>query len=139
MRAWLIRTLGGYTTAIEALDALRDGKTPAEKQAVLSWAVQHLFKAIAVSDLLRQNSVGNYTYLGKEVSKERMEALGDEAFRFKKGNLWLVLREEVRYQLSRKMFEEGRIDMDMVWGQLSTFMFDTMRQKINELASLHKQ
>lgn len=140
LRKWFIHKLGGYTeqgfpdvqTAIEYLRET-DGE---EKYEVLRWAVQELFLAPSEDDILKLLPNGEWQYLGKPMSKDGLVRLKKEAQILRKLSLWEVLKTDVRYQLSRKMYEEGRIKEDFVWGQLATYLFDVIETRLKRLDTL---
>lgn len=125
MRRWLIQW------------AIREIKrTGAEERSdILQMAVKDLFLPINPDDILTTKD-GKWYFMQRELRQDEVERLKEEAKILNRMKLWSVLKWDVRYHLSRKMFEEGRIKEDFVWGQLATFLWDIMKTRINQLGSL---
>src|SRR3990167_10583821 len=96
------------------------------KRAILAEAVVHLFNAISEEDILKENPDGTVQYDGKTLPANYLKDLKEQAKLLPDLLLWKVLKKDVQYQLRRKMFEEARIDLDVVWGQLLTFLWDVI-------------
>jgi hypothetical protein len=134
----VIVSLGGFPTVESALDHIRAMDDKEAKRDVLRLAVQDLFMAINPDDILKINADGTATFLGKMLSSEQVKALVLEANTLRSMKLWSVLKWDMRHQLSRKMYEEGRVAEDFVWGQLATWLFDVFKTRLDQLAKMGK-
>lgn len=124
-KKWLIRRA---ITWIKELDA-------DEKHQILQMAVKDLFLPIDPDDILHIKN-GKWHYLGRELQPTSVERLKQDALALKDMQLWKILKWDVRYHLSRKMYEEGRTKEDFIWGQLATWLWDIMKTRIDALSSL---
>lgn len=139
-RNWLIHKLGGQTKCTlqhefnvkELISHLRDADAE-ERYDLLQEVMRDLFLAINPDDILRKED-GVVTFLGKPLRDDQVSQLKEEAKRLQTSKLWAVIKTDVRYQLSRKMFEEGRLKEDFIWGQLATYLFDVIKTRIDKLS-----
>lgn len=111
----------------------------AAKKAILAAAVAHLYNTITADDILRQLPNGQWMFRGRVLQTEEMAQLRDDAAILQRMKLWQVLRYDVRYQLSRKMFEEAKVPLDVVWGQLLTYLDDIMRTRLKKIGAITEQ
>lgn len=103
------------------------------KKAVLSQAVKDLFKAIGPEDILRRNNDGTWRFENKTLDASYIKDLKTQADMLDKLFLWKILKKDIEYQIRLKMFEEAKIDLDVVWAQLLTFLWDTIQTRIQRL------
>src|SRR3990167_1164600 len=103
------------------------------KREILRLAVKDLFKAIDVEDILRRNPDGTWRFEDKTLDASYMKDLKTQADMLDKLLLWKVLKKDIEYQIRKKMFEEARIDLDVVWSQLLTFLWDTIQTRLQIL------
>ena len=134
MRRWLIAALGGFPDLDAAIEHIRKTDSD-EKREILRLAVKRLFLPIDPDDILRMEH-GDWFFLGKPLTQETMQRLRQEAEALKTMKLWQILKHDVRYQLSRQMYENGRVPDDFLWGQLATWLWDIMKTRIEEIRSL---
>jgi len=104
------------------------------KRQVLSKAVEHLFVSISVDDLLKENEDGTLRFEDKSLSHTYKKDLSEQAKILKSLLLWKVLKKDIQYQINRKMFVEGKVDLDFVWGQLLTFLWDIIEDRIDKIS-----
>lgn len=129
MKHWLIKKLGGFTSV---QDALNSATSLADKSAVLTEAVKHLFKAIGPDDIL--HTEGNQWYFeGKPMMQADVSRLKEEAQQLLSMKIWRVIKLDIRYQLSKKMFEQANTELDLVWGKLITYLDDIIRNRLQKM------
>ncbi len=133
-----IVTLGGFPTIESALAHIRDMDDKQAKRDVLRLAVQDLFMSVNPDDILKIKSDGTAMFIGRMLSKEQVQELLKEAHMLRSMKIWSVLRWDTRYQISKKMFEQARLSEDFLWGQLTTWLFDVWRTRLDELAKMGK-
>jgi hypothetical protein len=134
MRQYLIKLLGGYPDFDSALEALKDTDDVKSKNALLTEATKKLFNTIGADDILRVDPETKlWVFQGKTLSEADMINLREEAKILRSMKLWRVLKMDIRYQLNRKMFEESRITMDLVWGKLILWLDDVIRTRLQTL------
>jgi len=104
-----------------------------KKRLVLQEAVKHLFSAIGPDDLLKITPDGSGVWHGHPITRAEVAEIQQEAKLFLQSKLWRVLQQDVRYQLSRKMFEDARVPEDMLWGQLTTYLFDVIKNRLRKM------
>lgn len=116
-----------------AIGRIKKKNDEARKHAILSLAVQKLFNMVGPEDILHINERGQWIYRGRPLTDGEITALREEAAVFTKSKLWQVLRLDVKYQLNKKMFEEARVPLDLVWAQLTLFYDDIIRTRLKSL------
>lgn len=103
------------------------------KRKILTEAVKHLYNAIGPDDILQQNSNGNWMFRGKPMTNTEADQLKEEAAFLRSMKLWTIIKYDIRYQLGKKMWEEAKVKDDLVWGQLTTFLWDIINTRINKM------
>ena len=104
-----------------------------KKREILTEAVKHLYNAISDEDILKQNPDGKWLFEGRPITSQEVINLKEEARVLSGMRIWKVLKLDIRYQLSRKMFEEARCEDDILWGQLTTFLWDIIQTRLKRL------
>ncbi len=133
MRQWLIRILGGYTDAgAELLKIVRTTADKETKYAILTEAVKHLYTTIGPDDILHKEG-DTYFFEGKPMLPTDYEELREEARTLLGMKLWRVIKADLRFSLSRKMFEEANVELDLVWGKLLIYLDDIIRKRLQTL------
>src|ERR1044072_7859000 len=132
-RLELILALQAFPDLEAAIKHMRDTDAMAKKREILALAVKRLFNAVSVEDILQRGPDG-WLFEGRPVSDEEMKELRTEAENLRTSKLWRVLKFDLRYQFNKKMFEESKVDLDVVWGQLLLFSDDSVRQRLKLLA-----
>lgn len=134
MRRWIITLLGGFPDFESALEALKKTENIELKNKLLTEAVKRMFNTIGADDILRvDEETGMWFFQGKPLSKEDVMSLKEDARILRASKLWRVLRMDVRYQINKKMYEEGALTMDYIWGKLLLFYDDIVRTRIKNL------
>lgn len=129
MKNWLIKKLGGYTSVKDAIESVKDEES---KHQILTEAVVHLFKAIGPDDILRVEGK-QWFFEGKPLMESDVAALKQEAHQLLGMKIWRVIKLDIRYQLSKKMFEEANVELDLVWGKLIMFLDDIIRTRLQKM------
>lgn len=132
MRKHLIKFLGGYPDIDSAIQAIKDTNDIDKKAGILTLAVKKLYNAISADDILRQEG-NDWVFMGKPLMGTEISNLKQEAAHLRSMKLWLVIKKDIRYQLSKKMFEEATVKEDLVWGKLLTFLDDIIRARIDRM------
>lgn len=118
MRRKLIKILGGWTEDDILREAFKEVWLPLDPEQIL------------------QMKGDQWLFMGKPLRPEQVEQIKLEARAFTQSKLWGIIKLDVRYHLSRKMFEEVRVKEDLVWGQLATLLWDIVKTRINQLGNL---
>jgi len=132
MRQWLIEKLGGFPDLDSAIARIRQTDDP-RKHEILTEAVKRLFNAISADDILTEDAEGTWTFRGRPLTPPEVTQLKNEARAILGMKLWHVLKMDVSYQLSKKMFEEARTKEDFIWGQLTTWLFDVIHNRLRKM------
>ncbi len=103
------------------------------KREILTEAVKHLFLAISSDDILKQNADGTWMFQGRPMLSSEVARLKEEAAFIRGMKLWLVIKKDIRWQLSKKMFEEANVELDLVWGKLLLYLDDCIRTRISKM------
>lgn len=129
MRSFLIKKLGGYVTAQDALDDIDDTH---EKHAILTQAVAHLFNTVTEDDILRRTPKG-YTFQGRDLLDAEVQSLRAQADSFLQSTLFRTLDKELLYQANRKMYLTSKSDTDLIAGKLIVWTWDVIKSKLHNL------
>ncbi len=124
MKKWLIKLF------IKWLKDLNDEDL---KREILTESVKKLYNAISADDILRQQQDGTWLFQGKPLTGVEVTQLREEATMLRGMKFWYVIKQDIRYQLGKKMFEEARVKEDLVWGQLLLFLDDIIRNRIKKM------
>lgn len=135
MRQWLIKKLRGFPDLDSAIQAIKDTDDLTRKHVILTEAVKKLFNTIGPEDILKLEQ-DVWTFEGKPLTRMEMTNLRQEAEFLRRSKLWRVLKLDIRYQLNKKMYEEGRTELDVVWGKLALYLDDIARARLKSLESL---
>src|SRR3990167_5053548 len=73
-----------------------------------------------------------WLFQGKPLTSVEVQQLREEANYISGMKLWRAIKLDIRWQLSKKMFEDARVQDDLVWGQLLMFLDDIIRQRIKK-------
>lgn len=137
MYARVIRWLGGYASVDEAIDAIRDNPDGAERRRILTLAVRRLYNAVGSEDILKQDMAsGQWTYMGKPISKEETGVLIEQARNLLDSRLWKVLQTDLKYQANKRMFTDSVDLVDMVAGKLLIYYIDIIHTRLKKLAGM---
>lgn len=117
-RKTIIRWLGGW-----------------HDEDVLREAFKELWLPLDPEHILHSKD-GVLHLMGKPLRPDQIETVKLEARQLSQMKLWGILKLDVRYHLSRKMFEECRVKEDLVWGQLATFLWDIIKTRVEQLGSM---
>ena len=116
-----------------AINQIRKMEDKELKREILTEAVKGLYGGISSEDILQQTPRG-WMFEGRPITSDEVENLKGEARTLLGMRIWKVLRLDIRYQLSKKMFEEARCLDDILWGQLLTFLDDIIRTRLRQMS-----
>lgn len=133
MRKWIIKKLNGFSDIDEAIDYIKKIDDKDAKHKILTEAVKKLYNTISADDILQQNIDGTWTFQGRPLTGVEITNLKEEASAIKGMKLWYVIKQDIRYQLGKKCFEEANVIDDLVWGKLITFLDDIIRNRIKKM------
>jgi len=74
-----------------------------------------------------------FIILKEKILNVSKKDLMEQAILLNKLPLWKILKKDVQYQLRKKMFEEATVELDLVWGKLTTFLWDIINTRIDNL------
>lgn len=133
MKKRLIRWLGGFPDVESAIQHVRDIHDEGKKREILTEAVKHLYRAIDANELLQQNADGSWQFRGKPIMGTEVAQLKEEAAFFRQSRLWVMIKQDVKYHLGKRMYEEGQVPDDFLWGKLATFLWDVVNTRLNKM------
>ena len=116
-----------------AIRWLRDLDDKELKREILTEAVKHLFLAISADDILKQNADGTWMFQGRPMLSNEVARLKEEAAFIRGMKLWYIIKQDIRYQISKKIWEEARCMDDILWGQLITWIWDVIQARIKKM------
>src|SRR3990167_2032717 len=131
MKRYIIQLLGGFPDIDSAINHIKEINDLDKKREILTEAVKKLYNAINVDDILQQQKDG-WLFQGKPLTSVEVQQLREEANYISGMKLWRAIKLDIRWQLSKKMFEDARVQDDLVWGQLLMFLDDIIRQRIKK-------
>lgn len=147
MKTWLIRKLGGYATAEDAIKAsggytsiehavaaIRE-KNIKERNVILTMAVKRLFNTVGSDDILKPANGGQWMCEGKPLNKGQVELLMHEAAQIEQMLLWKVLKLDVLYQVNKKMYLLAENDIQVVTAKFWLYTFDVMKTRLKSIAA----
>lgn len=130
LKNFLIKWLGGFIDADDALESVKDGK---ERRYLLTRAVKRLFNTIDADDILKVHESGQWTFQGRTISEAEKAHLISEATTFMNSRLWKVLEADIKYQANRKMFILGGDDLQITAGKLWLLTLDAFNQRLKSM------
>ena len=133
MRKWLIKKLNGFCNIDDAIKHIKEIDDRERKKEILSEAVKHLYNAISADDILHQNPDGTWMFLGKPLTGVEVSNLKEEAAMIRGMKLWFAIKQDIRFQIGKKIWEEAKVMDDILWGQLLVFLDDIIRNRINKM------
>jgi len=134
MRAWIIKRLGGYSSIDEALEAIRTNPDGKERRKVLTFAVKRLYNTISAEDILQHDKTsGQFMFMGKQMSKEEMGIISEQARTFFDSKLWSVLQADLKYQANKRMYTESIDTLGIEAGKLFTYCIDVINTRLKKL------
>ncbi|MFQ5976316.1 MAG: hypothetical protein ACE5J5_08390 [Candidatus Hydrothermarchaeales archaeon] len=73
---------------------------------------------------------------GRELDRETIDYLRDNAKTFENSTLWKILSNEVKYQANQRMYYKGENADDILAGRLMNYILDIIQKKINQIKKL---
>lgn len=123
---WLFEKLAVYV-----IKQLQD--SPVRHQ-LLTMAVEELYNAIGKDDVLQLNEKGEWMYAGKNMTKEELESISDQARSLLNSKLWNILQTDVKYQANKKMFTESTHIIHLESGKMLVYYADIIKSRLEKLA-----
>ena len=133
LKEFIIKKLGGFPTLDDAINHIKNINDENRKRAILSEAVKKLYNAICAEDILKQMPDGKWLFQGKPLTDGEIVSLKEQATELRGMRLWQVIKMDIRYQLGKKMFEEAKVQDDILWGQLILYLDDIIRTRLNRM------
>ena len=115
------------------LQELKKIKDEEIKRKILSEAVSYLFSVIPPDDILKENSDGTWNYLNRQLTIDEISQIKQEATEIRKMILWKVINTDIQYQIGIKIWKEGKVDGDLFWGQIATWLWDIIKTRISRI------
>lgn len=135
LRERVIRWLGGYASTTEAIEAIRAIPNGEERRRILTLAVRRLYNSITGEDVLKPDPAsGQWTFMGKPISKEDTALLTQQAKNLLDSQLWRVLQTDLKYQANKRMFTESVDVLDITAGKMLVFYTDIIHTRLKKLA-----
>ena len=104
------------------------------KNKVLSYLVKDFLKSIKEEDILRMSARGGIMYRGKELSREEVDIIRNEAEILQNSRVLKLLLLDVEYLAQEIMFEKSTTYDDMMMGKAILYTTDILQKKIRNLA-----
>lgn len=101
----------------------------------INWLIKDLYNTIDKDDILRVEK-GVVYYKGKALDKDGIQILRENAETFKNSKIWRLLRNQVKYEANKKMFNESRVPADILFGKATLYALAIIEDKIKELSKL---
>ncbi len=128
MRKWIVKKIINWVIIM-----IKKNNDREAKQEILKEAVKELYNSISEDDILHQTKDGSWIFKGRGLTQTEMSQLKQEAALLKGMRLWYAIKQDIKYNLGRKMFEEAKCLDDILWGQLLTYLFDIIKNRIDKM------
>lgn len=79
---------------------------------------------------------GKFMLRGREVTKEEMKVIKQDADIFKNSLIWNVLRRELQLAANERMFDKSQTIEDIVFGKAMLYNLDLIDKKLKNLSML---
>lgn len=116
-----------------AVKWLREIDDPDLKREILTEAVRKLYNAISADDILRQEKDGTWIFQGRPLTGVEVSQLKEEANYLKGMKLFYIIKQDLRHQIGKKIWEEAKCMDDILWGQLITWIWDVINTRIKKM------
>lgn len=104
---------------------------------MLTHAVKRLYNSVGADDILKTDKTsGQWTYMGKPISKEETAVLVEQAKWLLDTRLWKVLQSDIKYQANKRMFIESQDVHDLTAGKLLLYYTDIIHTRLKKLAGI---
>ena len=130
IRQFIVRILGGFVDAEEAIASVTDDK---EKQRLLTLATKHLFNTISQEDILQPQGQ-TWMFENRPLSLGEKNLLVAEATQFLRSKLWRVLQKDVKWKANEAMYIKGKSSDDLVAGKLWLYILDCFETRLNSMS-----
>lgn len=129
----IIKALGGFYSLDDALNTIQE-KELEDRKKILTLAVRRLYNTIGPDDILKEDSLGQWSLEGKVMSDGTKKLLIAEANQLETMTLWKVLQKDVQYQSNRRMFLIGKTETDIIVGKVWLYSFDAIKTRLRSIA-----
>lgn len=102
------------------------------KKKLIQYLVKNHLASITLEDLLTTTTTGWYLK-GRKLTPEEITQLKEEAHAFKDSVLWQVMANEVRYLANLRMFEQGIIPENTLFGRAMLYNIEILEKFIGRL------
>jgi len=110
-------------------------KTYLQKRFI-KYLAHNLFNVIDEDDILNIKAPGVMYLKGRKLDSERVERLKNDASLYKESTIWYVLRNELRYQANRRMYERSHNESDILAGKIMLYITDIIESKIDKISKM---
>lgn len=133
MRKYIIKLLNGFTDLDDAIGYIKKIEDKEKKEEILKESVKRLYNIVSAEDILRQSLDGTWIFQGKPLTNVEVSHLKEEANMLKTMKLWYMIKQDIRYQIGKKIWEEAKCEDDILWGRLITFLYDIINTRIKKM------
>jgi len=130
----LIHSLGGFYNLDEAIVHISKLET-GEKHRVLTLYVKKLYNTLSADDILKEDSTGQWMFMGKQLSEARARQLVSQAKQFLNSDLWEVLQSDIKYQANKKMFVLAENELHLATGKLWLYTLDVIKTRLTSMSN----
>ena len=109
------------------------GKTEKGANALITLAVKDAFTTISSDDILKMRVDGSMSYHDKILSPQQVEQIKQEAKFLMSSLLWKVLKTDIRYKVSKEIFDKADNPMGMLAGKAVLWLEKTENDRLEEL------
>lgn len=104
-------------------------------EATLNEVVKNLFNVTSFEDVLQYRG-GSWQFMGKPMSDQQKSLLVAETQQFSQSYLWRVLKIGLKYETSKKMFEQSQTKEDLIAGKLMLWIINDIDRVITEVSKI---
>lgn len=106
-----------------------------DRQKKLNELVHGLFNGITEYDVMRFEN-GKLIMRSKEITKEEIEMIRQDAQVFKDSLIWNILKRELQLAANERMFDKSETIDDIIFGKAMLYNLDLIDKKLKNLVSL---
>ena len=108
------------------------------KRRFLNRSLKKLYNTISTDDVLQTR--GNKLFVGdREISKEVLNNLKQEALLLKDMYLWEILTNHIKYLSNELMFSQSKNDDDIIFGKATLYNLQIQEDIINQFLKIKKE
>lgn len=108
------------------------------RRKCIHWITKDLFNALYPEEILRIEG-SRMLYKGKELDRERMDEIIDNADKVSNSAIWKLLTDDAIYHANETMYKQSTDFGGMLFGKALLYAIDIMKERMKQLSALGRQ